>query len=134
MLDDAMTVYVDALALAYPTVREIWLFGSRAAGVANSDSDWDFFVFADSYVLGALALDQSFNRADTDVLVIYDGDHFREPWVDGDKGKAGSLSGWEWKRTTDDEATYKATKASKEDDFYVEITTERAVRVWPQLS
>jgi predicted nucleotidyltransferase len=135
ILGDEMAAYIAALVGAYPAVKEIWLLGSRANGSHRPDSDWDFLVFANQRVLNSLTRNSRFKRPDVDLLVVYDGDKFCKPWRDPKKArkKRGSLSGWEWKSLSD-EATYKATKESAEDEFYVDITKGRAVRVWPRRS
>jgi hypothetical protein len=133
-LNDKIAVYIETLAAAYPAIREIWLFGSRAAGTARSDSDWDFLAFADQPTLDALTANSSFNRPYIDLLVIFDGDRFRAPWIYDGKSKGGSLSGWEWTRISADEATYKANKLDPDDESCFDITTARAALVWPQRS
>jgi predicted nucleotidyltransferase len=134
MPDAELATYIATLVDAHPGIREIWLIGSRANGTARPDSDWDLLAFADNGSLAALASDDTFNRHDIDLLVVFDGDRFRKPWLDGEAVKSGSLVGWEWERISDRAATYKAVKASEEDDFYVDITKGRAVRLWPQRS
>lgn len=42
--------------------RQVWLFGSRARGEANAESDWDLFVVVDDSV-GDDELDPSVGRA-----------------------------------------------------------------------
>jgi hypothetical protein len=131
MLDDAMIEYVNSLGSAYPAIREIWLLGSRAAGTERPDSDWDFLAFADEETLRRLSGDHRLNRPNADLFVVYDGDNFRKPWLDGDKLKKGSLSGWIWTRGPDGKATYRATKERAGNEFNVDVTTGRAIRVWP---
>ena len=131
--DPVMTAaYIDAILAAYPSIREVWLIGSRATGSAKPSSDWDYIVFADQITLQSLTDDRRFNNPHMDLLVVYDGDSFRKPWLDGDREKHGSLSGWDWKQTSGGEAVYRATKPREDDDFNASITQGRAVRIHPR--
>ena len=123
--------YREELLRAYPSIKQIWLIGSRADGSAKSSSDWDYIVMADQSTLDALSAAPHFNDPVIDLLVVYDGNQFRKPWPDGDKEKRGSLTGWEWKEISEINATYKATKPQDNDDFCSWITLGRAVRVYP---
>jgi predicted nucleotidyltransferase len=49
------TTYIDALLTAYPSIKEVWLIGSRADGSAKPTSDWDYIILADQWVLSALS-------------------------------------------------------------------------------
>lgn len=84
--------------------------GSRANGNARADSDWDILIFGDRALLDALKNEEPVEE--TDVLVVHDGDAFESPWKKTEEGvlKSGSLSGWEWQRKSEREATYSGTK------------------------
>jgi hypothetical protein len=128
--------YIDELVEHAPSVREVWLVGSRANGRSTEDSDWDFLLFADQQALITLRGAQSLCREGVCVLVVVDGDRFESPWPRLDnpgKFKRGHLrnyenaegsevQSWEWQRTGDDEATYTDRK----------FREERAVRVHPR--
>lgn len=86
---------------------------------------------ADQSTLDALSAAPHLNNSTVDLLVVYDGDQFRKPWWDGDREKRGSLSWWEWQETSENHATYKATKPRDNDDFCSWISLGRAVRVYP---
>ncbi len=127
--------YIDELLRAYPSIKQVWLIGSRADGSAKPSSDWDYFVMADQSTLDALSAAKRFNDPAIDLLVVYDGDHFRKPWADGDREKHGSLKEWDWQETTQSgEATYRATKPLDNDDFYSWIKQGRAARIYPASS
>jgi predicted nucleotidyltransferase len=121
--------FVAALTHSYSDVREVWLFGSRANGEANLNSDWDYWVFADTASLETLRADTELRRLSTDanidLFVIYDGDQFVNPW--SHKKKDGSLSDWKWTRQSERQATYRANKW----DRGVKSKTCRAQRKWP---
>ena len=112
------TAYIEGLIRAYPSIQEVWLIGSRAAGLAKRRSDWDYIVIADQITLQSLAASPRFNDPRVDLLVVYDGGNFRKPWPVGDREKHGSLSGWHWSQSSDVEAVYRATKPRDDDDFY----------------
>jgi len=67
-------------------------------------------------------------------LVVYDGNNFSKPWRDGNRVKGGSLKDWDWRRISDERATYRATKFREGSDFYMDISTAQAYRVWPVLA
>lgn len=46
---------IDGVMRVCPNITEIWLIGSRAAGTAKDDSDWDFLVFGDAMCLEELS-------------------------------------------------------------------------------
>jgi Polymerase beta, Nucleotidyltransferase len=123
--------YSEELLRTYPSIKQVWLIGSRADGSARPSSDWDYVVMADHSTLDALSAAPRFNDPAVDLLVVCDGDHFRKPWPDGDREKHGSLTGWDWQETSESKATYKATKPRDDDDFYSWIKQGRTALVYP---
>jgi predicted nucleotidyltransferase len=123
--------YVAKLVRSYPSIREIWLIGSRAAGSGTRASDWDYVAFADKATLRALIRDRVLHDPEVDLLVVHDGDEFCKPWRDGLRRKKGALSRWKWQRETETRATYEAVKPRRDDDFYQTVTTGIALRVFP---
>jgi len=97
-----------------PSATEIWLIGSRANNIAREDSDWDFLVFGDDSSLKKLKCMTEYRRENMDFLVVFDGDNFIEPW--GKPQKSGSLTKWEWNRTSDCSAQYKQKKFIPDSD------------------
>ena len=73
--------YIKQLVAAYPTIREVWLYGSRANGTERVDSDWDYLAYADKSTLDRLALDVRFDREDVDLMIVVDGNRFLKPWL-----------------------------------------------------
>ena len=63
------------------------------------ESDWDFLAFADSARMDKLAQHTHLSLPNVDFLVVYDGDHFEEPW--GDDPKKKSLSDFKWSKIAD---------------------------------
>lgn len=122
----AASEYISELVAAYPSIREVWLFGSRANGLATSESDWDYMAFADGATLTALRGDSRFHRAGVHLMIVTDGDHFEAPWMEGSRLDRGELAkGWHWNRVSEAKATYLAKKG----DFR---PIERcALRVYP---
>ncbi|MGE5819838.1 MAG: nucleotidyltransferase domain-containing protein [Deltaproteobacteria bacterium] len=122
--------YVAKIARAHPGIREIWLFGSRAKGPAHPKSDWNLFVFADDDTLQQLGKSLQFRRGDVQLLVVRDGDEFREPW--GANPKQGYLSEWEWVKISDREAQYCGIKwAQEEKGGQTAMELCKAIRLWP---
>jgi predicted nucleotidyltransferase len=108
---------------------EVWLIGSRANPTGTPPKDWDIIVVGDLILLDELRARPSIDGLD--LLIVYNGNDFEAPWLrpsDGAK-KTGSLSEWEWKRLNDDEAAYRATKARGGSNFYVDVTTKKALRI-----
>ncbi|WP_411726680.1 hypothetical protein [Methyloglobulus sp.] len=55
-----------------------------------------------------------YKREGIDFLVVFDGDNFIEPWVESKK--SGSLTKWNWNRTSDYSAEYKQIKFIPDSD------------------
>ena len=62
------TEYVAQIVSAYPAIREVWLYGSRANGTEKVDSDWDYLAFADDDTLSDLSRDARFHRDEIDLV------------------------------------------------------------------
>jgi predicted nucleotidyltransferase len=104
--------YVDELVRAYPSIREVWLLGSRANNCWTEKSDWDFLVFGDDIrVMNELCQVQR-KRSDIDLLFVgADGDIAVSPWTEADDyrktlGLGNSPGGLSWRVVSDTEATY----------------------------
>lgn len=135
-LPSHVTEFIADLASLTSASVQVWLIGSRANGRARTDSDTDLLIFGpDGFIDKVRAKMQQ--PAETDCLIIYDGDNYRDPWQD----KTGSLSQLGWKQVDHTTATYVATKwvsdAESSDELgadlgCVESHRERAWRVWPR--
>ena len=122
--------FLSKVTRAYPGIREIWLLASPAKGHGRPNSDWALLAFADEDTFQQLRSDVRFRRADVELLVVRDGDEFREPW--GDNPEHGYLSEWEWVKTSDREAQYHGTKWVQDEKVgrtIIELC--RASRIWP---
>jgi hypothetical protein len=96
-----------------PPPGEIWLVGSQANGYALPESDWDLLIFGSPAFFMSLKNDRSLKRKELDLLVVCDGDNFRNPF----RRKLGSLKAWSWKRDGDGTASYIGRKwAETEED------------------
>jgi hypothetical protein len=90
------------------------------------DSDWDLLVMGDVTTLNELRTATDLRCPEVDLLIVYNGDDFEEPWPDPSdsrgpkRGSLGALPGWEWNYVSDREAQYTGRGASHE-----------AIRVWP---
>jgi len=58
MIETTGHEYVNKLTKRFPTIKSVWLIGSRANDTANECSDWDFIVFADNNVLEGIRKDE----------------------------------------------------------------------------
>ena len=130
-----LSEYIENLLAACPEITEVWLIGSRANDKARVHSDWDLLVFGSNHSLSTLQENLSLRRPDIDLLILYNGNNFREPWeTEPGKVKSGSLTGWKWERDKDSHvrAHYKGTKG-KDDEIEVTSTREVAKRIWPKI-
>ena len=130
------SAYIAELVAAYPSIREVWLYGSRANGSARPDSDWDYMAFADEATLTALRSDSRFHRAGIDLMIVTNGDQSAAPWTDHSGSKSGTLAkvdgGWHWERLSPTQATYRATKPPEAEGCEVRVIKQCALRVYPQ--
>ncbi len=141
VLSVEIAAWIEALVAASPSIREVWLFGSRANSAATTTSDWDFLIFSDELTAGEIAGLIRLYRDDVDLLVVTDGDSFESAW--GSPVKTGSLSSWHWTRQGTQTATYRSAKwfpAEDTADLPLEVarnlgtvrtSTLQAIRVWP---
>lgn len=128
--------YVAELVAAYPSIREVWLYGSRANGTAREKSDWDYLAFADAATLAALRRETRFDREGIDLMVVTDGVRFEQPWIDPGGKKEGTLApefgGMHWRKMSATEARYQATKPPAPGSSYgTRVFAQRAARVHP---
>jgi hypothetical protein len=119
--------------LATQAPREVWLFGSRAAGSDRADSEYDYFAFADENTLHELTAAESLRCNCIDLLVVFDGDRFRSPWSNRGREKGGSLKDWDWCASPDGTATYTAKTLAPGPDFSVDHVAARARQVFPHI-
>lgn len=135
-LPSEIAAYIERLTRDYPSIRSIWLIGSRANPSEETPHDWDFFIFATPNVLNALRENTSYRHPDIDLLVVTDGDNFESPWPHPNHPtsfKRGHLfsrrsakgiesPGWEWEEISNIEALYTAGFSFRRC---------KALRVWP---
>jgi hypothetical protein len=75
--------YIERLVSAYPSIREVWLFGSRANNREREGSDWDYLVFGDDdRLLNSLHLDTQFNEPGIDLFFLAAPGIAMKPWID----------------------------------------------------
>jgi hypothetical protein len=122
--------YLSEITRAHPSIGEIWLLASPVSDYVRLDLRWTLLVFADEYTFQQLCRDVRFERADVELLVVRDGDEFREPW--GNNSEPGYLSEWDWVKTSDREAQYHGTKwVQDEKGGRAIIELCKASRIWP---
>ena len=139
MLDEDIKKYINRLTSQHPSIQSIWLFGSRINGTYRSDSDWDFLVFGTQETLDELRQHPELKQNNIDLLVVYNGNDFKEPWSaqpGKNKQKIGSLTEWRWKKINHQIAFYEGTKeiegSERDGNFYVETKLLTANRVFPE--
>lgn len=110
-LDPGISAHLATVGAECPSIRELWLVGSRANGGGSPDSDWDVLAFADEQTLAVLRAQPLLRREDLDLLIAVDGDKFESPWWRTDKPgkyKSGRLKNYDssdgtevvgWERT-----------------------------------
>ncbi|MEH6592658.1 MAG: nucleotidyltransferase domain-containing protein [Halioglobus sp.] len=117
MNDQFLKQYISAVIKTAPDIESIWLIGSRANDTAREESDWDLLVFANGPALKKLQKITELAHSRVDLLVVYNGDDFKEPWPDeAHNNKTGALSDWNWQKTGSKSAQYTSTKYYPDDD------------------
>ena len=126
MLSEAVRSVVTGLGAAHPSIRAVWLIGSRANATERPDSDWDLIIFGDAAILAAIRADLDLKRRcaaqSIEMMVVYDSDNFVEPWPPAERENKGSLNDWKW-RASGRKARYAGR--GKRSGFM------SACRVWP---
>ena len=126
-----IATFLTKMTRAHPGIREIWRLAYSTKGPTRRDPRWALLAFADEETFRQLSADARFRRVDVELLVVVDGDEFREPW--GDNPERGYLSDWEWVKTSDREACYHGTKWVQDEKLFrtiIELCT--ATRLWPE--
>jgi len=100
--------FLSKLTRAHPGMREIWLLTAPEKPKGRHGSAWKLLVFADEDTFQQLCHERRFKRADVELLVVGDGDAFRDPW--NQDSETGYLSEWQWVKTSEGEAQYYGTK------------------------
>ena len=106
-----LRAFILAVVDEFREVEEIWLFGSRAEGVASISSDWDLVAFSNDRLTPTKVARATHLRDDRFELFVAHGDAFIRPWR-RKKDRAileGSFARWQWRVTGDGKATYDAS-------------------------
>jgi len=136
ILANIIKPYLNKIIEKYSNIEAMWLFGSRANGDHNQESDWDLFVFANDRVFDSLKddieLKNESEKNSIDLLVVSDDKNYKAPWKrPGEENKPykeGCLTGeygFKWVRLSDVKAQYKAIKND-------EVQIRNAWRIWPE--
>jgi hypothetical protein len=124
--------YLDELVRAFPSIREVWLFGSRANGVARADSDWDYLIFSDDPgLMNCIYQQRHFDRPEVDALVV-SGQFAVRPWPmpDGTWKKLRMVEDIQWTPVSEALATYQSAKERSPGSFAVDLHEMKAHRVY----
>ena len=131
-----VTDFIADLASLTSASVEVWLIGSRANDRARPDSDTDLLIFGPVGLIDKVRSRMQ-QPAETDCLIVFDGDNYRDPWQE----KSGSLSKLGWEQVDDATATYVDIKWASDEDSSAEFEAdlgvlvpkrERAWKVWPR--
>ncbi len=116
--------YVQLLVNSYPSLSEVWLLGSRADATYKPDSDWDLLVFADRHAFDKMKGNGTLRVSKFDLLVVFDEDHFEQPWTEEGYSvpKQGSLTDWQWRKESDSTSSYSCSRRR---------CRRTAKRLWP---
>jgi predicted nucleotidyltransferase len=143
--EDEITTYIRELVAIFPSIKEVWLFGSRANNTIHPKSDWDFLVFADEAILKELKEHTEYQKDNVDLAIVYNGDDIVFVLKNG-KHESGDFKFWEWQRMSETEAKYTGVKWVADDEEGTRkfcsnmpnvamgegnISKCRAVKVWP---
>jgi len=121
-----LTNWLDGLITSIVEPCEVWLFGSRADGGFQDDSDWDLLLKGSPSVVHRLrTVIKRVERGDVDLFVLEDGAltafHMWSPTKQFTPDNA-------WHQLSEDYAEYNSNKLVREN---IEIRRGRAVRLWP---
>lgn len=132
---DPIKDYIEKLVKAYPGIKSIWLFGTRANNSYRPDSDWDLLVFGNQQILDELKTNDTFHNDQIDLMIVFNDNEFEKPWPDKKGFKHGSLKGWEWLQISSKNATYKSVKYINEAEWFkdgmLDCKTLNAFKIWP---
>ena len=117
MLTNEIANYVRDLKSEFPSITDVWLFGSRANGTTRDDSDWDFLVFSTSPIYEKIKNNAVFHRDDVDLLLVGKDGEFSKPFG---QPKGGSLKRWKWNQVSVDLARYEGCKWIPDEDAAAE--------------
>jgi hypothetical protein len=130
MLVTDIVEYIHGLTREFPSITSVWLIGSRANACFKDSSDWDLLAFADEKTFEQIKKADNFKCTTIDLLIVYNGNNFEEPWPDigNNVAKSGSLKDWKWLQLSEHEATYKGTKDLPNGKVQSKIL--KAINIW----
>lgn len=127
-----ISLLVGQLTDRCPAMRSIWVTGSRADSDvldAHGPFDWELVAFADVPSLRSLRRATDLHRADVLLRVVTDGDRFEVAW--GRLHLSGSLSRWDWRQASEQEAYYSEARwRLAAETGNVERVRRRAACLW----
>jgi predicted nucleotidyltransferase len=141
LLANDIKPYLNKIINKYSNIETIWLYGKRANGDHNQESDWDLFVFANGRVLDLLKADielkNESEKNNIDLLVVFDGENFKAPWKrPGEENKRykesclTGVGGFGWSKLSEVEAEYTEVKGV-EGQMHQNTQLRKAWRIWP---
>jgi hypothetical protein len=123
-----LSAFLSRVLVSCLEIRAVWL--SADAGSCLTSAAHQLIVFADKATLLSLRRSDQLHRADVELLVVFDGDHFENAW--GPQRLSGSLSRWAWRQVNDELAYFDESKwsPSERDAGAVVRVRRQAVLIW----
>jgi len=123
-----LSAFLSRVLVSCLEIRAVWL--STDAGSCLASAAHQLIVFADKATLLSLRRSDQLHRADVELLVVFDGDHFENAW--GPQRLSGSLSRWAWRQVNDELAYFDESKwsPSEHDAGAVVRVRRQAVLIW----
>lgn len=93
-----LVAFVTDLVTSFTRIKEIWLSGSRAEGIAGPASDSDLIAVSRDRLTADMLTNETRLRPEYFDLFIANGDEFVRPWPRQKDGviKRGGFSRWQW--------------------------------------
>jgi hypothetical protein len=127
-----LSAFLSRVLVSCLEIRAVW--SSADAGSSLAAASHQLIVFADTKTLASLRRSDQLHRADVELLVVFDGDHFENAW--GPQRLSGSLSRWAWRQVSDELAYFDESKwaPSASDAGAVVRVRRQAVLIWAAAS
>ena len=132
---DKIKKYLKSFVNTFDKIESIWLFGSGLI-IHTEKILTGSLVFTDTETFELIRSKPSFNKNNIDLLIVYNGNDFSEPWTKGQLLKHGKLTDWKWNQLSPIEAEYLSIKYIDEENWFKNVEgnfvsqTLKAFRIW----
>ena len=126
-----LSAFLSRLIRSCLDIRAVWCVGHAELEPATIHECHELLVFADAPALDTLRRNNHLHRTNVQLLVVFDGDRFENPW--GPHRRTGSLARWAWRQEAPDVAYYDESRwADREADPSAVVRIRRkAFLIWP---